>query len=51
MFETTALVFYVAELYPGGRAAVAFLATYERAVVQGWSIFAMTELEAPAIAS
>lgn len=50
MFESTALVFHVAELYP----AAGLLpppATHERAVVQGWSIFAMTELEAPAIES
>ncbi|MGP0048744.1 MAG: glutathione S-transferase family protein [Solirubrobacteraceae bacterium] len=48
MFESTALVFHVAELYP----EVGLLpppATHERTVVQGWSIFAMTEIEAPAI--
>ena len=50
MFESTALVFHVAEQYP----EVGLLpppATHERTVVQGWSIFAMTELEAPAIES
>jgi glutathione S-transferase len=48
MFESTALVFHVAELY----AEAGLLpppATHERALVQVWSIFAMTELEAPAI--
>ena len=50
MFESTTLVFHVAELYPeAGRLPPH--ATHERAVVQGWSIFAMTELEAPAIES
>ena len=48
MFESTALVFHVAELYPDA-GLLPPPATHERAVVQGWSIFAMTELEAPAI--
>jgi glutathione S-transferase len=48
MFESTALVFHVAELYPDAGLLPA-PGTHERAVVQGWSIFAMTELEAPAI--
>lgn len=50
MFESTALVFHVAELYPEAGLLPA-PATHERAVIQGWSIFAMTELEAPAIES
>ncbi len=50
MFESTALVFHVAELYPDAGLLPA-VATHERAIVQGWSIFAMTELEAPAIES
>ena len=48
LFESTALVFHVAELYPEAGLLPA-PATHERAVVQGWSIFAMTEIEAPAI--
>jgi glutathione S-transferase len=48
MFESTALVFHVAELFPDA-GLLPPAATHERAVVQGWSIFAMTELEAPAI--
>ena len=50
MFESTALVFHVAELYPEA-GLLPPPATHERAVVQGWSIFAMTEIEAPAIES
>jgi glutathione S-transferase len=50
MFESTALVFYVAEHYPEA-GMLPPPATHERTVVQGWSIFAMTELEAPAIES
>ena len=50
MFESTALVFHVAELYPEA-GLLPPPATHERAVVQGWSIFAMTEVEAPAIES
>jgi glutathione S-transferase len=50
LIESTALVFHVAELYPNA-GLVPAPATHERAVVQGWSIFAMTELEAPAIES
>ena len=50
MIESTALVFHVAELYPEA-GLLPPPATHERAVVQGWSIFAMTELEAPAIES
>jgi len=50
MFESTALVFHVAELYPEA-GLLPPPATHERAVVQSWSIFAMTELEAPAIES
>ena len=50
MFESTALVFHVAELYPGAQ-LLPPAGTHERAVVQGWSIFAMTELETPAIES
>jgi glutathione S-transferase len=50
VFESTALVFHIAELYPeaGLRPPPA---THEHAIVQGWSIFAMTELEAPAVES
>jgi glutathione S-transferase len=50
MFESTALVFHVAELYQEA-GLLPPPATHDRAVVQGWSIFAMTELEAPAIES
>ena len=50
MFESTALVFHVAELSPES-GLLPPPGTHERAVVQGWSIFAMTELEAPAIES
>lgn len=50
MFESTALVFHVAELHPEA-GLLPPPGTHERAVVQGWSIFAMTELEAPAIES
>ena len=50
MFESTALVLHVAELYPEA-GLLPPPATHERAVVQSWSIFAMTELEAPAIES
>jgi glutathione S-transferase len=50
MFESTALVFHVAELYPEA-GLLPPPSTHERAVVQGWSIFAMTEIEAPAIDS
>ena len=50
MFESTALVFHVAELYPDA-GLMPPPATHDRAVVQGWSIFEMTELEAPAIES
>jgi glutathione S-transferase len=50
MFESTALVFHVAELYPEA-GLLPPPGTHERAVVQGWAIFAMTELEAPAIES
>ncbi len=50
LFESTALVFHIAELFPvAGLLPPA--GSHERAVVQGWSIFAMTELEAPAIES
>jgi glutathione S-transferase len=48
MFESTALVFHVAELNPEA-GLLPPAGTHERAVVQGWSIFAMTELEAPAL--
>jgi glutathione S-transferase len=50
MFESTALVFHVAERYPEAE-LLPPPGTHERAVVQGWAIFAMTELEAPAIES
>jgi glutathione S-transferase len=50
MFESTALVFHIAELYPE-RELLPPPGTHERAVAQGWSIFAMTEIEAPAIES
>jgi glutathione S-transferase len=50
LFESTALVFHVAEQYPEA-GLLPPPATHERAVAQGWSIFAMTELEAPAIES
>src|SRR4051794_20614187 len=50
LFESTALVFHVAELSPEP-GLLPPPATHERALVQAWSIFAMTELEAPAIES
>jgi glutathione S-transferase len=50
MFESTALVFHIAECYPES-GLLPPAGAHERAVVQGWSIFAMTELEAPAIES
>jgi glutathione S-transferase len=50
MFESTALVFHVAELYPEA-GLLPSPGTHDQAAVQGWSIFAMTELEAPAIQS
>jgi glutathione S-transferase len=50
MFESTALVFHVAELYAEAE-LLPPPATHERTVVQSLSIFAMTELEAPAIES
>jgi len=50
MFESTALVFHVAEHYPEA-GLLPPPATHERTVVQAWSIFATTELEAPAIES
>jgi len=50
MFESTALVFHVVELYPQA-GLLPPPATHERAIVQGLSIFAMTEFEAPAIES
>jgi glutathione S-transferase len=48
LFESTALVFHIAELYPQS-GLLPPAGSHERAVAQGWSIFAMTELEAPAI--
>ncbi len=48
MFESTALCFHVAELYPES-GLLPPAGTHERALVQQWSIFAMTELEAPAM--
>jgi glutathione S-transferase len=50
MFESTTLVFHIAERFPDA-GLLPPPASHERAVVQGWSIFAMTELEAPAIES
>jgi glutathione S-transferase len=50
MFESTALVFHVAELHADA-GLLPPPGTHERAIVQGWAIFAMTELEAPAIES
>ena len=50
LFESTALCFHVAELYPDS-GLLPPAATHERALVQQWAIFAMTELEAPAIES
>ena len=50
LFESTALVFHIAELFPAAE-LLPPAGTHERAVTQGWSIFAMTELEAPAIES
>ena len=46
MFESTALVFHVAELYPDA-GLLPPAGTHERAVVQGWSIFAMTDSKRP----
>ena len=50
LFESTALAFHIAELYPES-GLLPPTGSHERAVVQGWSSFAMTELEAPAIES
>ncbi len=50
LFESTALVFNIAERYPEA-GLLAPPASHERAVAQGWSIFAMTEVEAPVIES
>jgi glutathione S-transferase len=50
MFESTALIFHVAELFPDS-GLMAPPGTHERALAQQWAIFAMTELEAPAIES
>ena len=50
IFESTALVFHIGELHPEA-GLLPGPATHERAVVQGMAIFAMTELEAPAIES
>jgi len=50
LFESTAIVFHVGELYPEA-GLLPPPATHERTVVQAWAIFAMTELEAPAIES
>jgi glutathione S-transferase len=48
MFESTALIFHVAELYPDS-GLMPPAGTHERALAQQWAIFAMTELEPPAI--
>lgn len=50
LFESTALCLHVAELYPDA-GLLPPAGTHERALVQQWAIFAMTELEAPAIES
>jgi glutathione S-transferase len=50
LFESTALCFHVAELYPDA-GLLPPAGTHERALAQQWAIFAMTELEAPAIES
>jgi glutathione S-transferase len=48
LFESTALCIHISELYPQA-GLLPPLGTRERALVQQWSIFAMTELEGPAI--
>ena len=50
LFESTALCLHVAELYPDA-GLLPPAGTHARALVQQWAIFAMTELEAPAIES
>ncbi len=50
MFESTALIFHVAELFPDS-GLMPPPGTHERALAQQWAIFAMTELEPPAIDS
>lgn len=48
LFESTALCLHVGELYPDSGLLPAE-GSHERALVQQWAIFAMTELEGPAI--
>jgi glutathione S-transferase len=50
LFESTALCLHIGELYPES-GLLAPDASHERALIQQWSIFAMTELEGPAIES
>jgi glutathione S-transferase len=48
LHESTALCLHVGELYPES-GLLPPVRSHERALVQQWAIFAMTELEAPAI--
>ncbi|HWE32691.1 MAG TPA: glutathione S-transferase family protein [Solirubrobacteraceae bacterium] len=48
LFESTALCLHVGELYPDS-GLLPPEGSHERALVQQWSIFAMTELEGPAL--
>ncbi len=50
LFESTALCLHIGELYPES-GLLAPDASHERALIQQWSIFAMTEIESPAIES
>ncbi len=50
LFESTALCLHIGELYPES-GLLAPDGSHERALIQQWSIFAMTEIEPPAIES
>jgi glutathione S-transferase len=48
LFESTALCLHIGELYPDS-GLVGPEGSHERALIQQWAIFSMTELEPPAI--
>jgi len=48
LFESTALVLHIAELYPEA-GLLAPDGSHERALIQQWAIYSMTEIEPPAI--
>ncbi len=50
LFESTALCLHIGELYPES-GLLAPDGSHERALIQQWSIFSMTEIEPPAIES